>query len=86
MTSQEAVTSKMSDQHWRTLLQKSVRRDSDQKMKEEEIRKIFQSIDKDHSGGITKKVKIIGLLKSLGENPQEKDKDRLNLYCLDLQL
>ena len=26
------------------------------------------------------------LLKSLGDNPQKKDKDRLNLYWLDLQL
>ena len=46
----------MSDQHWRTLLQKSNKREKEDKMTEEEVRNIFNSIDKDFSGEITKKV------------------------------
>ena len=47
----------MSDQHWRSLLQKSVTRDKEEKITEEEVKTIFESIDKDMNGEITKKVR-----------------------------
>ena len=47
----------MNDQHWRTLLKRSLNREEDAKMTEEEVRDIFNEIDKDFSGEITKKVR-----------------------------
>lgn len=52
------VTNKAKDQHWRSLLEKSSQRKMSERISEDDVRKIFFSIDKDQSGEITQKVFI----------------------------
>ena len=50
------MTNKDRDQKWRNLLEKSAKRKRESRVKEEDVKSIFFSIDKDRSGEITPKV------------------------------
>ena len=52
----DVVSSKAKDQHWRSLMEKSTKRDKNHKFSEENVKEIFHTIDKDDSGEITMKV------------------------------
>ena len=52
---QDVVTSKAKDQQWKKLLEKSSQRNTSERISEDEVKKIFFSIDRDQSGEITQK-------------------------------
>ena len=54
--SKDVVSSKAKDHQWRSLMEKSTKRNKNDKFSEENVKEIFHTIDKDNSGEITMKV------------------------------
>ena len=53
---QDVVTSKLHDQNWRKLMEKSIARKQSERWTADQVGELFHSIDKDKSGEITKNV------------------------------